>query len=219
MKYFFALLIGLFVNAFLFAQKRYFKTANDFKNVSATVYLKSGKKMEGNLSLDYSKTNEEFSFKPEEGSVRTYSVYDISKFEINDKQYVKKIIDTAGTGLKNNEHFVLIISETYSKLVLYQYDYFPSDIKNPPAGASQAVAAKMYFVMVPKIEKEMIISVYSKKLVPQLDVKLSTALMDLLPLATHIAMKDKGYYYEEKTPVTQVVKIWKTIVEEYNASN
>ncbi len=219
MKHFIVLLSLILVANILFAQKKIFKSPNDFKNVSATLYLKSGKKLEGNISLDFTKTNEEFTYKPEEGTERTYSVYDVSKFDINDKIYEKKQIDTAGTGMKYTERFVLVISETWSKLVLYQYDYLPADIKNPPTNASTTITNKMYFVTVPKIDKEKIVGVYNNKLVPQLDVKLATALKDLLPLATKIGMKDKGYYYDEKTPVPAVVKIWKTIVEEYNASN
>jgi hypothetical protein len=216
----FSLIFLVAVSVHAMAQKRVFKSPNDFQNVGGVLNLKSGKKLEGTLSLDYTKLHEEITYKPDEGREKTFAAEDILSFELSDRVYVRKDLDTSGTGIRHTSRFCLRISETYSKLVLYQYDYLPADLANPPKTPLPAnMLSKMYFVQVPKIDAKKILGIFHKKLVPGFDIKMATALKDLLPLATRIGMKDKGYFYDEKTPVPAVIKIWKTIVEEYNASN
>ena len=210
-----------FLNGIANAQKpakRVLRSPNDFQGIGAILNLKNGKKLEGTIGIDFTKLHEEVSYRPDEGKERTFPVEDVISYDINDRVFLLCDMDTAGSGLKFNRRFCLRSSETFNSLVLYQLDYLASDLVIPLASPF-INTSKMYFVMVPALSKNKIIYTLGPKLVPDFDTKVAIALKKLLPLSTKIAMKDKGYFYDQTTPVNMVARIWKTIVEEYNASN
>ena len=191
----------------------YFKTPNDVYKTSATIYLEDGAEKTGELTTQFETGFDALKFitlfHKETGNTENINIENIKYYKVNNNCYVPKKIDL---NLNGTYHllFVKRLTEESSKIHLYE---LPQLYKSTGTGEDRT----LYFISFSTHSKYEVWSIYSKKLLPDFEYKMSDVVSDCPSLAEKIKEKNKDYYIPRVSfPDSKKLEIYKRIIAEYN---
>ena len=198
----------------------YFKTPNDVYKTPATIYLDDGTEKTGELTVQL-ETGLQTGFgnkdivtlaHKEAGNSEQIRIESIKCYKIRNEYYLPKKIDL---NLDGNYYllFVKRLTPETSRIHLYELD---ERYRSTESGKSD----ELYYVSLPNSSKYEAWSIYSRKLSPDFEYKMSEIVSDCPTLAAKIKAKDKGYYIPRgprfSFPDANRLEVYKRIIREYN---
>jgi hypothetical protein len=198
----------------------YFKTPNDVYKTPATIYLDDGTEKTGELTIQLESALESgFDNKnlvtighKETGNSEEIRIESIKCYKIRNDYYFPKKIDL---NLDGNYHllFVKQLTPEISKIHLYELD---QRYRSTSSGKSD----ELYYISLPNSSKYEAWSIYSNKVSPDFEYKMSNIVSDCPALATKIKSKEKGYYIPHGPrftfPDSKRLDVFQRIIGEYN---
>jgi hypothetical protein len=198
------------------AQRKYFKTPNNFGNYKATLFLKNGKPEEGKLSFDVHKDAEHVTIDTDKGE-HTYRVTEVAGFQKGDDYYAMESFDPWDSRIKYSNRFMKRLTDSSSRIHLYELDYFEEDWDGYQGkkGGIQVITRRSYFIRFSSFSATHALELFSKSLVNDFDTKLAPAFNDCS--AVQEAIKTKKYFYKRSDKVKEAKEVWENIIKEYNS--
>jgi hypothetical protein len=186
----------------------------------ATIYLDDGTEKTGELTIQLEMASETgFDNKDfvtvghkETGNSEQIRIESIKCYKIKSEYYFPKKIDL---NLDGNYYllFVKRLTPETSRIHLYELD---ERYRSTASGKSD----ELYYISLPNSSKYEAWSIYSKKLFPDFEYKMSDIVSDCPTLAAKIKSKDKGYYIPRgprfSFPDAKRLEVYKRIIGEYN---
>ena len=200
----------------------YFNSPNDLNYITGTLYLTTGEKLEGKISVNEEAGGIIKIYLDGEKKPQRYRFPEVKAYSIRNEYYeLKEVKDGIAFNRAYRFHFMKRLTPADSKIHLYeyldkqtQYSGYGGYRRNSTAYTS---LEKNYYIQLSSEKYDGVWDIGLSKLVPNFDEKMSKIVDDCPTLSQKIANKEKGYFYsqlgagEEK----RVDMLW-NIINEYN---
>ena len=202
----------------------YFDSPNDLNYISGTLYLRTGEKFEGKISVNESSGGLIKIYLDGEKKPQRYKYPEVKGYKVrNDYYELKEIKDGAALNRAYRFHFMKRLTEDNSRIHLYEY----LDKRTSYTGyggyrrnSSVTSLEKNYYIQLPSERNNGVWDISLSRLTPNFDEKMSKIVDDCPVLSQKIANKEKGYFYSQLggSEEKRVDMLW-NIINEYNQCN
>ncbi len=199
----------------------YFNSPNDLNYISGTLYLTTGEKLEGKISVSEDAGGLVKIFLDGEKKAQRYRFPEVKAYSVrNDYYELKEVKDGIAFNRAYRFHFMKRLTSAKSKIHLYEY----LDKQTSYSGyggyrrtSSYTSLEKNYYIQLPSEKYDGVWDIGLSKLVPNFDEKMSKIVDDCPALSQKIANKEKGYFYSQlgAGDEKRVDMLW-NIINEYN---
>jgi hypothetical protein len=196
-----------------------FETPNSLRNITGTLFLTSGRTVEGKLVVN---TGNSFGspvkvFLPGEKEPQKFNLHEIEGYEIRGQYYELKEI-RGGLSLGRSLSFMKKLTPKDSRIHLYENmeEHTNTTTHNGTTSTTKQYDTQ-YYMQLPSETGDAVWAVNSSKFVPNFDEKMSKLVEDCPALAKKIADKEAGYFYAQVTVFKEkrADVLW-NIISEYN---
>ena len=191
----------------------YFSTSNDFYKQEVTLDMINGNQLTGETSVLFEETTRapdyiEFKSK-NDTAIQKISIKSIKGYRYKGNYYAVKYVDLFFSGTYNLL-FLKRLTKENSKIQFYELHQVR---KTNDTGEEQ----RFYFISLRTHSLFEVWNIYSKNLVPNFEVKMSTIVSDCPGLAAKIKAKTKGYFLAQYNfSDSKKIEVFERIIEEYN---
>lgn len=215
MKRSFCLLISvLIITAQACKPGAYFKTANDVSKMNAVVRMLDGTQKEGLITINFGREHAgeryEFVVLTTPQGEENIKAENIAYYKIGEDYYFPKIIDLYFDGT-NRTLFVKRVTKENSRIQVYELFQQASETLDGQGSNNYC------FISPPGLGRLETWNIFSKKLLPDFNIKMSALVEDCPELAKKILTKQKGYFMPQVMfGYAAKVETIKRIIDEYN---
>jgi hypothetical protein len=193
----------------------YYKTPNDLRNISGTLYLANGETVDGKLIVGRQSFtgNAVKIYLPGEKTPQKYNLFEVKGYEVRGQYYELKEI-RGDLSLGGTYSFMKRLTKADSKIQLFEN---MEKIFTTTNNTSTTHFETEYFMQLPYEAGDAVWPLGSSKFVPNFDEKMSRLVQDCEPLAQKITDKKNGYFYAQVSlsKEKRADVLW-NIINEYN---
>lgn len=199
----------------------YFNSPNDLNYISGTLYLTTGEKLEGKISVNEEAGGLVKIYLEGEKKAQRYKFPEVKGYSVRNEYYeLKEVKDGIAFNRAYRFHFMKRLTPANSKIHLYEY----LDKRTSYSGyggyrrtSTFTSLEKNYYIQFPSEKYDGVWDIGLSKLVPNFDEKMSKIVDDCPALSQKIANKEKGYFYSQLGggDEKRVDMLW-NIINEYN---
>ena len=200
----------------------YFNSPNDLNYITGTLYLTTGEKLDGKISINEDAGGLIRIYLDGEKKPQRYRFPEVKGYSVRNEYYeLKEVKDGIAFNRAYRFHFMKRLTPATSKIHLYEY----LDKQTSYSGyggyrrTSTAYTSleKNYYIQFPSEKYDGVWDIGLSKLVPNFDEKMSKIVKDCPVLSQKIANKEKGYFYSQLGggDEQRVDMLW-NIINEYN---
>jgi hypothetical protein len=197
----------------------FFETPNHLGNITGTLYLENGRKVDGKLMIDmgFSPRNAVRIIPSGEKESMKFSLSEIDGYETRGTYYaLKEIRNSISVG--KNYSFMKRLTPANSRIHLYENiekEVRTRSYRRYNSGTSTTYEAD-YYMQFPDDRRDAVWALSSSKFTPNFDEKMSKLVADCPALASKIARKEEPYFYRQVSSTEKRAEVLLTIISEYN---
>jgi hypothetical protein len=196
-----------------------FESPNSFRNINGTLFLRSGRAIDGRLVVQVGNvfSSDVKIYEEEDKKPMNYSLDEVAGYRIRNEHYSLKE-KKGGLGLGRRLSFMKRLTPENSRIHLFEdMEKVSETSKANGVTNSRTRYEREFYLQLPNEQTNDVYPLGGSRFVPNFDEKMSRMVSDCPALAQKIASKSDGYFYAQVSLFKEKrVNVLMNIIEEYN---